>query len=161
MTGSELANLEGGRELKDQVIKVSSGTIITEEPCGHQHNPHATDLPGLTCDLRKIPHPSNSDFYTSPECGPRGSEFQGMEIGSSSMRLDGWFELAQNQPTSRCKHWLGVHCLSLESPDSQIPRAWLEGTHHVSRSILNSDPRMAVIAHHDLIGGHPVTPKKK
>lgn len=155
------ASLEGGMELKGQVSKVSSGTVITEQPCGPQHNPHATGLPGLTCDLRKIPHRSNSDFYTSPGRGPHGSEHQGMERAVIIHHSRWLFELAQNQPTSRCKHWLGVHCLSLESPDSQIPRAWLEGTHHVSRSILNSDPRMAVIADHDLIGGHPVTPKRK
>ena len=76
-------------ELKGQVSKVSSGTILTEEPCGHQHSPHPTGLPGLTCDLRKIPHRSNSDFYTIPECGTCGSEHQGMERGVS-IHQSGW-----------------------------------------------------------------------
>lgn len=35
---------------------------------------------------------------------------------------------------------------------------WL-GTHHVRRAILDRDPCVAVIAHQDLVGGHPVTPE--
>lgn len=112
----------------------------------------------MTCGRDQIPAALN----LSPKRGPLGSELQGTERGSLSIRLDGWSGLTQNQATSRCKHWLGVHCLC-QALHSQTPRAWSEGkeTHHVSRSILNSDPRMAVIAHHDLIGGYPVAPKKK
>ena len=145
----------GSRSAKMGVTE-EAGELLSLSRCeGPQHTARATSLPRLTWELWKTLRPSSWD-RTLALNGPPGPELRGTaERGATRHRR----EWTRNPQTVRGHpRPLSAHT---RTAGHQGHAQREEETHHVSRSILNSDPRMAVIAHHDLVGGHPVAPKRK